>query len=178
MEIAVGSKWQPIKDFENYLVSNNGEVKSIKFGRLLFGTVKSNGYVQIHLRDCGKSKNAHLHRLVAEAFVPNPNDYPQINHVDGNKLNNNANNLEWTTQYLNAKHKIENGLSDRGIAKRTNTSGAVGVTLHKNSWIARIQFDGKRIHLGCYKTKDEAIEAYKQGAIKYHGSTTRLKESV
>ena len=71
---------------------------------------KRNGYVYIFLMKDNKSKNFRLHRLVAEAFIPNPENKLQVNHKDGNKLNNNVNNLEWCTHRQNINHAKENNL--------------------------------------------------------------------
>ena len=119
--------WKDIKGYEGlYQVSNYGRIKSfvgwdgkkyVKREKML------NPYIQktntnstyyrnvVKLKKNKKSKDMKVHRLVAEAFIPNPNDYPIINHKDGNPLNNNVNNLEWCTQKQNVEHAIENELT-------------------------------------------------------------------
>lgn len=100
--------WKPIDGFGGrYEVSNTGKVRSFtrksykKDGKILTPNAVSSGYFIVHLSD-GKNKKAMLiHRLVAMTFVPNPNNYPQINHIDENKKNNNADNLEWCTAAYN-----------------------------------------------------------------------------
>lgn len=67
-------------------------------------------YITVSLRKDGKDKRYRVHRLVAEHFIPNPDNLPQVNHKDGNKYNNNINNLEWISQSDNAKHAFANGL--------------------------------------------------------------------
>ena len=66
-----------------------------------------NGYVYVSLNKNGKSFNKRLHILVAKAFIPNPNNYLQVNHKDGNKLNNKVSNLEWATHKEQTKHMHE-----------------------------------------------------------------------
>lgn len=75
---------------------------------------KSCGYMIVTLSKGNKQgrKNKRVHRLLMEAFVPNPNNYPQINHIDGNKLNNSLDNLEWCTSKHNTNHAIKIGLRD------------------------------------------------------------------
>lgn len=68
------------------------------------------GYKQSVIRINGKKKYLRIHRLVAIAFIPNPENLPQVNHIDGNKLNNNIGNLEWVDNKTNTKHGYDNGL--------------------------------------------------------------------
>lgn len=110
---------KPIKGFEHlYAVDMFGDVYGIakenKNGRRVLKRKatknKQNGYMYIALKDNGNIKNARVHRLVAEAFIPNPNNYPSVNHIDGNKENNCIWNLEWCTNGDNSKHAVKNGL--------------------------------------------------------------------
>lgn len=112
--------WKDIKNYEGiYQVDENGDVKSCERDvpgkhikeKIIQGGHYSNTYRFVCLRKDGKSRNLLVHRLVAQAFLPNPNNYPYINHKDGNKLNNNVNNLEWCTAQQNLHHAVENGLA-------------------------------------------------------------------
>lgn len=89
-----------------YQVSNTGKVKNVSRNRILIGEI-DNGYHRVILKD---KKKYYVHRLVSQLFLSNPNNLPCINHKDGNKLNNNVNNLEWCTYSYNTKHGYENGL--------------------------------------------------------------------
>lgn len=86
-----------------YSVSECGEVRNDRNGHILRQVVAS-GYNRVHLCDNGKSKCELVHRLVAKAFVPNPMLKPEVNHKDGDKLNNHFKNLEWVTGKENKKH--------------------------------------------------------------------------
>lgn len=83
-----------IKDYE-YYVTKDGKVISIRSGKEMCQWIDNVGYKQCNLYKDGKKKYVRIHRLVAEAFIPNPLNLTQVNHKDGNKLNNNVDNLEW-----------------------------------------------------------------------------------
>lgn len=112
--------WKNIKEFENYYqISNLNRVKSLarydKRGyrikeRILKLQVNNAGYFSVNLWVNCKHKTCLMHRLVAEAFIPNFDNKPQINHRDGGKLNNRVNNLEWCTAKENITHAINTGL--------------------------------------------------------------------
>ena len=97
--------WKAIKDYEGlYEVSNYGRVKSLWYSktRILKPCNHNNGYVEVTLYKNGTKNKCYIHRLVAQAFIPNPNNYPCINHKNENKLCNESQNLEWcTVQYNN-----------------------------------------------------------------------------
>lgn len=93
-----------IKDYLNYYIYDNGDVLNINTNKILSGSVGENGYKYFRLSQGGKKKMFYCHRLVAEAFIPNPKNLPVVNHKDGNKLNNNVENLEWVTYNENTEH--------------------------------------------------------------------------
>ena len=93
-----------IDGFEKYEVSNLGKVRNIKSGRVLKPRLQNNGYLMLCLYKNNKQKNLLLHRIVATAFIDNPEGKPQVNHIDENKTNNDLSNLEWCTARENAIH--------------------------------------------------------------------------
>jgi len=116
---------KPIEGYESYLVSENGDVWSTKRGRFLTKSYNK-GYEKIIIKVDGVYHNKLVHRLVGLAFIPNPENKPQINHKDGNKSNNHVSNLEWCTQSENNKHAFENGLmaiTDKCIANQKESVG-------------------------------------------------------
>jgi len=117
-------KWEPMLQYGNfYEVSNLGNVKSVDrtitrvdgvktrlSGKVLTHNICRKGYHRVKICHNTKPKYCTIHRLVALQFIGNPNNYPQVNHMDGDKNNNNVDNLEWCTNEYNMKHAIENGL--------------------------------------------------------------------
>jgi hypothetical protein len=87
----------PIAHHEIYTIFENGDIHSGITDTMLEGRVNPNGYVIVQLN----SKQLSIHRLVAQHFLPNPYEYPQVNHIDGDKLNNHVSNLEWCTHEQN-----------------------------------------------------------------------------
>lgn len=102
--------WKEIENYKGYYVSNLGRVKSTKKEKsLILKEVKTkNGYVRVWLYNDKKGKSYLIHRLVAKAFLPNPNNAPQVNHIDENKTNNKVSNLEWITAKDNCNHGTHN----------------------------------------------------------------------
>lgn len=128
--------WKDIENFEGlYQVSNFGRIKSFprtgtqtKDIRIKKITLSTKGYMRTSLWKNKKSSMKSIHRLVAQAFIPNPNNLPQINHKDGNKTNNNVENLEWVTAKENVAHAYKIGLN-------------------KLNKVAQIDIDGNQIKL-------------------------------
>lgn len=103
--------WKEVPNTNGYYkVSNFGNVYSVRSNKIIATRVHRNGYVTVWLGIDGKSKTPSLHRLVAKAFVPNPDNKSQVNHIDGNKHNNRADNLEWVTPSENMIHAECTGL--------------------------------------------------------------------
>lgn len=121
-------QWMDIKGYEGfYQVSTLGNIKRLDIemtqkgnggseftymrkGGLIKGSVGKKGYRLIVLNTQTNRGTYTIHRLVAQHFIPNPDDLPQVNHIDGNKLNNTVTNLEWVTNQQNRDHAMKNGL--------------------------------------------------------------------
>ena len=97
--------WKDI--YDGYQVSNIGRVRSLKRNKLLTAREHHKGYLHIHLRVNGRDVMPKVHRLVAEAFIDNPDNLPQVNHINGNKQDNRVENLEWCTNQQNVKHSYD-----------------------------------------------------------------------
>jgi len=112
--------WKDIKDYEGiYQVSNLGNIKSFYKAKenIKKPTLSNKGYLRVALSKNKKSKKFAIHRLVAKTFLPNPNNYLDVNHKDGNKLNNCVDNLEWCSRSYNISHAWRNKLTKGGSKK-------------------------------------------------------------
>ena len=121
-----GEVWMSVPSFESsYAISNKGRVKGLRrrvpsksgvfrlsMEKLRCGSEDQDGYLILCLYDDGRSITTPIHRLVAEVFIPNPDNLPQVNHIDGNKHNNCVENLEWCTNQENMDHSWRIGLRD------------------------------------------------------------------
>lgn len=127
-------EWRPVKGFENLLevssagdirstpvdrTDKNGRVYSVK-GKELAKYTTARGYVQSATKIKGEQTILSVHRTVAEAFILNPNRYSQVNHKDGDKLNNIVSNLEWCSRDQNMKHALETGKYKKFQTKAIN----------------------------------------------------------
>jgi hypothetical protein len=101
-------EWKICIDYPNYEVSNLGNVRRIETKRIKKPFVSDQGYYKVYISlGSKKKKNVRVHRLVAKAFIDNPDNKPEINHKNLNKLDNNVANLEWVTSEENLSHYLE-----------------------------------------------------------------------
>ena len=151
-------EWRKITDYENYSVSSFGNVRNDKTRKLLSNNrLRGKGYNSVALYNGkGKRKDKSTHKLVGEAFIENPNNYDQIDHIDNNKLNNNISNLRW----------VNNSLNQRNVEKykRKCSSTYKGVSFSKraNKFITEIMINRKKVYLGSFDTEKEAGLAYNE----------------
>lgn len=166
---AAPEEWRALARFPGYSISSFGRARNDKTGRIL-RQYDRKGYKRICPRDRSgpetKEGNASIHRLVAETFIPNPDNKPQIDHIDGCKSNNVVQNLRWCDALENARNK--------GMNKR-NTSGYPGVYWNTASskWMAYIRYDGKMRYLGIYDTPEEASRVRNAAAAQIFGEFFR-----
>jgi DNA-binding CsgD family transcriptional regulator len=128
--------YKPIKGFSNYAVDENGVVYSYFYNRPLEGRSNKGGYMSYHLKsDIGKRINKLGHRLVAEAFIPNPDNLPIVRHLNNNPSDNRKSNLCWGTYQDNELDKIEHGTYDlRRSGKLSKEDREKIIDMYKNGY--------------------------------------------
>ena len=154
--------WKDIKCYEClYQVSNLGQIKRIsrkKFGRgakgntverILKQEICNSGYLRVTLYCGGTAKRYLVHRIVGTAFAPNPDNFPEINHKDENKLNNTAENLEWCTSKYNSNYGTakERALKNRDIAKQVENTDYKAIAKKTSKRVKQLSQDGSLIRV-------------------------------
>lgn len=107
--VVIEELWKSVKEYPSYEVSNMGNIRNIHTNKCLKQMKDIYGYLRVNLvykdeNGIKKRRKVQVHRIVAKAFIPNPNNLPQINHIDEVKTNNVIDNLEWCTQYYNSNY--------------------------------------------------------------------------
>lgn len=104
----------------NYIIYPDGNIKNKNTNKMLVGQIGKNGYRSVNIRTLNGKKRVYIHRLVAINFIPNPHHKEQVNHIDGNKLNNKVENLEWVSPKENIAHaKKELGFTPPSFSEVT-----------------------------------------------------------
>ena len=152
----------PIPGFEEeYGISEDGDVYSYNSKRFIIPYLDQ-GYYKVMLTRDGKQYQKRVHRLLAETFIPNPNNLPFVDHIDRDKTNNSLSNLRWATNQQNCMN----------ASKTKNTSSLYkGVSWFKQAkkWQSQIKFNGKKIHLGLFNSEEDSARAYDLKAIELFG---------
>lgn len=102
--------WKDIPEWESYYeINENGDVRNKLTGNYIKGDINNAGYYRVCLYHKSKKQRFFRHRLVAQLFIPNPNNYPEVNHINGNKSMNNKHNLQWCDRIYNEReaHRLE-----------------------------------------------------------------------
>lgn len=160
-----GEIWKDIQGYDGYYqVSNFGRIKSLsrdifngmgyylKKEKILKSALSNHGYQAVTLYIQNVSKQFLVHRLVATAFVKNMFNKEKVIHIDFIKENNNSNNLEWASSLETVCYQMSN---------QKSSSKFIGVSFRKNrnKWLSSIMIKGKLIHIGSFKTQQEAYQA-------------------
>ena len=162
--------WKEIPNFDDYIINNLGKVKSFKKNseRILKPSI-NNGYYYVNLtNNNGKKVNKYIHRMLAELFIPNPNNLPNVDHIDTKRLNNDLFNLRWCTH-------SENQFNRNKICSKTS-SKYKGVFWNKKmqKQHAQVKFEGKAYHLGYFTSEIEAALAYNIAALNFFKTFAKL----
>ena len=162
--------FKKIEGFVNYSVSDHGNVRNDKTGRILKVNDRD-GYFQVKVRKNNTRHTKKIHKLTAEEFLLNPENKPFVDHIDNNRRNNHIINLRFATRQENNQNA---SLSSK------NTSGTKGVSWHKKSmkWTAYICINGKQIVLGSFINKEDAVNIRIQRAKKEFGEFINKCELV
>ena len=152
-------EFKKIDEFDNYSISNLGNVRNDETGRILKGSENGRGYLRVCLSKNNIKKTFNIHKLMGIAFIENINNCGEIDHINRNSLDNRVDNLRWVSRSQNQA----NG------GKRQNKSSIYkGVSFHKasNKWLSQITIDKKQKNLGYFLTEIEAFDCRQKYIIE------------
>ena len=163
--------FRSIDGYNKYAISTFGRVKNVKTGKILKARNDKYGYLRVNLYEYRVMKTHRIHKLVANAFIDNPNNKQCVDHKNNDKTNNHINNLRFAT------YKENNQNSKLSIK---NTSGAKGISWNKKvkKWRAHIKIDGISIHIGYYDNIEDAKTARVNKANEAFGVYTNACEKL
>lgn len=174
--------WKPVKNYEDsYMVSNTGKIKSIKSNKEVFkrriskSVGNKDGYIKCRLFKKGiKPKQYYLHKLIAEVFIPNPESKPQVDHINGDSLDNNVYNLRWVTQkenntnpntrkaWFETKRKSSNKIYTTQDGKSFKLLSECAKYINKNEYSLRYHINRYKNN-NRYKIKIKTLQDYENG---------------
>ena len=155
-------EYNKIKNYDNYIIFKTGKVYSIKRGIFLKPGNISGGYLAVSLCKNIKVKMFTIHRLLGKCFLDNPNNYPVIDHINCNKMDNRLSNLRWTTYSINNHNSINSNKNKKNISGEPNISHRK----ERNSWQVIIYFN-KKIYRKSFNIKKYTNEKAFNMAIQY-----------
>ena len=159
--------WASIDGYRNYEVSWWGRVRNATTGRIFKNCLNAGGYPIVNLSKHGQSKTHYVHQLVAREWVSNPSEKRCVDHIDGNRGNNNWENLRYATHAEN----------NRNMKKHIDGSSVfkgVSLDIQRKKWIATILVARKQIFLGRFESEREAAESYNAAALEHFGDYAKL----
>ena len=160
--------WLPVEGHPTLEVSNYSKIRRVE-DKYVLGERVDGGYYKVRVRYQDRVVNLRVHRVLAKAFIQNPDNLPVIDHIDGDRLNNALSNLRWCTVAQNNQNSRK---------RKQNKSGFKGVSWHKQvrKWQASIKVNRKSHYLGYFTRLEDAALAYNRAAIAHFGPYARLNE--
>ena len=158
-----------VDGYMDYEVSWRGRVRHATTMIIVEPRTATHGYLTVYLHKNGKGKQQYVHRLVASTWTPNPFEKRCVDHIDGDRTNNNYENLRFATDTENQQNK----------KKQTNTTSiykGVYFKTARKKWDARIKINKKVKFLGNYESEEEAAKAYNEAAVEHFGKYAKLNK--